>query len=317
MTAPAPADGTDRRSGEPGGSAVSDAGGADDGRPANGGPGGGRADGGQGGSSGAEGSGSSWAEGSGIVSSYHDLGAALEDQDGAGVAWAAAAAGLDTLGFVADPFGALGSALAGWAIEHLWFLREPLDALAGDPDEIAAVARSRQELARELTAAAAALRATAADACGAWQGTACDGFADTAGEGAAAAARAAEQSMLVADLVLRTGATVGAERAILRDAVADFLASLVSAGVLSLITSGAAAPLTVTNAVLDAVQLGHRLSDRVTALIEALRRAAGVAEEAERVLRAALPQLDRAVEHGKQDAAARASAAEGRAEPAP
>lgn len=289
MTAPAPADETDRRSGDPvEGSAV-------EGRAVEG----------------------SAVEGSGIVSSYHDLGAALDEQDAAGVAWAAAAAGLDTLGFVADPFGALGSALAGWAIEHLWFLREPLDALAGDPDEIAAVARSRQELARELTAGATALRASAADARGAWQGTASDGFAGTAGEGAAAAARAAEQSMLVAELVLRTGATVGAERAILRDAVADFLGSLVSAGVLSLITSGAAAPLTVTNALLDAVQLGHRLSDRVATLIEALRRAAGVAEEAERVLRAALPQLDRAVEHGKQEAAARASAAGGRADPAP
>ena len=122
--------------------------------------------------------------------------------------------------------------------------------------------------------------------------------------------------MLIAELVLRTGATVGAERAIIRNAVADFLASLVSAGVLSLITGGAAAPLTVTNALLDAVALGHWLGDRVAALIEALRRAAEIASDVERTLRATLPQLERRIEHGKQEAAACAATVRGGAEPA-
>lgn len=255
-------------------------------------------------------------EGSGIVSSYYDLGEALDEQDGAGVAWAAAAAGLETLGFVADPFGSLTSAVAGWAIEHLWFLREPLDALAGDPAGIAATARSWQALSLVLTAGAGDLRAAGTDANGAWHGTAADGFAATAGEAAAATERVAGQAMLIAELVLRTGATVGAERAIIRNAVADFLASLVSAGVLSLITGGAATPLTVTNALLDAVALGHRLGDRVATLIETLRRAAEIAGDAERALRATLPQLERRIEHGKQEAAARAATVRGGAEPA-
>lgn len=255
-------------------------------------------------------------EGSGIVSSYYDVGEALDEQDAAGGAWATASAGLQTLGFVADPFGTLTSAVAGWAIEHLWFLREPLDALAGDPAGIADAARSWQELARALRAESEVLRSAGAEARGAWQGAAADGFAGAVGEIAVATGEIAEQSMLVADLVLRTGAMVGAERAIIRDAVADFLASLVSAGVLSLITSGAAAPLTVTNALLDAVALGHRLSDRVAALIEALRHSAEFAADAERALRATIPQLERGIEHGKQEAAARASVTQGRAEPA-
>ncbi|ALE75645.1 hypothetical protein AD006_06340 [Pseudonocardia sp. EC080610-09] len=257
-----------------------------------------------------------WFEGSGIVSSYRDVGTAVDEQDAAGVAWAAAAAGLGTLGFVADPFGSLTSAFAGWAIEHLWFLREPLDALAGDPQEVGDLAAGWQRLSHVLTAQGTAARTAVEEAGRAWEGAAAAGFAGTTTAVAAGADRISEQARATAELVLHTGAMVGAERALIRDAVADFLAGLATSGVLTAISGGAAAPVTVTNALLDAVQLGRRLGDRVQTLVDALRESAELAGRAETALHAAIGRPDRAVEHGKQEAAARASAAGGD-DPAP
>ncbi|MBY8847936.1 hypothetical protein [Saccharothrix longispora] len=56
-----------------------------------------------------------------------------------------AAAWLDTLGVALDPFEALGAAGVGWLVEHVRFLRAPLDWLEGDGERIKeVVARWRQ-----------------------------------------------------------------------------------------------------------------------------------------------------------------------------
>ena len=55
------------------------------------------------------------------------------------------------------PFDALLQAGLGWLVEHVAFLREPLDALAGDPDAVLAQARHWDQVAGELRAAASEL----------------------------------------------------------------------------------------------------------------------------------------------------------------
>ena len=90
-----------------------------------------------------------------------------------GSGFAAAGAGLDTLGAVLYPFNALLRAGLGWLFEHIAFLREPLDALAGDPDAVLAQARHWDRVAAELRAAAADHRATTVPD---WHGAAADGY---------------------------------------------------------------------------------------------------------------------------------------------
>nr|WP_255426906.1 WXG100 family type VII secretion target [Pseudonocardia sp. C8] len=253
-------------------------------------------------------------EGSGIVSSYYDVGEALDEQDAGGVAWAAAAAGLDTLGAVADPLGTLVSAGVGFLIEHVGFLREPLDALAGDPEQVAAAARTWQDVSRTVTAGAGELRAAVTSARPAWDGDAAAAFAAGAGRIDASAAEVAAEALRLADLVLRSGAAVGTVRALIRDAVADFVAGVIAKAAVTLLTGGTAAPATLTAVVLDAVALAYRLSDRVEDAIRMLRTAGEHAERVRAVFEA-VPGTAAGVESGKQEAAARAAAAEGR--PAP
>lgn len=49
-----------------------------------------------------------------------------------------------------DPLGAVISAGVGWLFEHVSILREPLDALMGDPDEIQAHTESLKQCAEEV-----------------------------------------------------------------------------------------------------------------------------------------------------------------------
>ncbi|WP_440901536.1 WXG100 family type VII secretion target, partial [Actinosynnema sp.] len=49
-----------------------------------------------------------------------------------------------------DPFGTILGAGIGWLIEHLVFLREPLDMLMGDPDDINANVEAHKAQAAEM-----------------------------------------------------------------------------------------------------------------------------------------------------------------------
>src|SRR2546423_3549140 len=92
-------------------------------------------------------------EGAGVLSSWSDLGEAMPTDrpwDAGEIGFAASAAALDSLGTAMDPLGALGSAGVGWLIEHVEFLHEPLDWLAGDPAQITAQAHAWHNMSTEL-----------------------------------------------------------------------------------------------------------------------------------------------------------------------
>ncbi|HEV8554865.1 MAG TPA: WXG100 family type VII secretion target [Actinophytocola sp.] len=94
--------------------------------------------------------------GAGIVDSYSSLITSItSDSESEGekcvdVALSAAGVVTDTIGFAIDPLGAVLSAGVGWLLEHVSFLREPLDALLGNPDEINANVDALKQAAAEM-----------------------------------------------------------------------------------------------------------------------------------------------------------------------
>ena len=219
-------------------------------------------------------------EGAGVVSSWADLGSALgaEHVDAGQVAVAVADAGLDTLGVALHPFDGLAQAGFGWLIEHVEFLREPLDALAGDPAEVIAQARGWHRVAVELRSAAAEHRA--APVAG-WAGIAADGYRGSAEALAAAMEAEAEQAAELSQLVLATGAGVATVRALIRDAIADFLATvlqyLLAAGTLAFLTAGGSLATVVLTIVSRALQLAETICRRLRQALDALAAAGGAA----------------------------------------
>lgn len=94
--------------------------------------------------------------GAGIVDSYAGLvdsitsDAESEGEQVVDVALSATGVVVDTIGAAIDPFGFIVNAGVGWLLEHVSFLREPLDALLGNPDEINANVDALKSAAAEM-----------------------------------------------------------------------------------------------------------------------------------------------------------------------
>lgn len=217
-------------------------------------------------------------DGAGPASSWADLGRALTGGDPVEIALGAAAAGLDTLGAVLHPLDALLEAGVGWLIEHVAFLHEPLDALAGDPTQIVAQARTWQNVAAELRAAAADQRAAAVPG---WAGAAGDSYRAAAAELTATLDRVADRATALGTLVLVTGAGVGTVRTAVRDAIAEFLALVVqyvlAATALAALTAGGSVGTAVATVVVRAVEVAQDIARRAAELLDVLAAAGGAA----------------------------------------
>ncbi|KQY55487.1 PPE domain-containing protein [Nocardioides sp. Root140] len=92
-----------------------------------------------------------WAEGAGILSSMSNLyGDFTSDSDAMDFTIDGVSAGLDVLITVVDPFGAAISAGVGWLLEHVPWISDLWDRLAGDPGAIQAVALTWDNISTQL-----------------------------------------------------------------------------------------------------------------------------------------------------------------------
>jgi hypothetical protein len=267
-------------------------------------------------------------EGAGVASSWADLHAAIsaDHVDPVQVAYTAAGAGLDTLGAIDDPLESLLSAGAGWLIEHVWFLHEPLDALAGDPTQITAQAQTWHKVGAELGAVAQDHR-TAAAALSAWEGPAGDGYRGAVGRFGGALEQAGRDATQLADLILTTGAQVGTVRALIRDQIAEWggkaIEYIVLAGIGALVSFGGALGAGAIQLILSAIDLANDLMRQVRRLLDSLTLAGGMAaqlsgaiQQTATAVRAAMPTVSDinrvaddlnagvVIENGKQQTAA-------------
>jgi hypothetical protein len=242
-------------------------------------------------------------EGAGVVSSWADLNAAISaDQvDPVQVAYTAAGAGLDTLGAIEEPLHSLLSAGVGWLIEHVWFLHEPLDALAGDPTQITAQAQTWHNVGGELAAVAQDHRGAAA-ALGAWEGVAGDGYRGAVDRFGGALEGAAQNATELADLILTTGAQAGTVRALIRDWIAgwvgDAIQTVVFYGAAALLTAGGAVGAGALQLIVRAVDLAYTIARQVQKLLDAMTLAGGMAaqvsgaiQQTSAAVRAAMPTV--------------------------
>jgi uncharacterized protein YukE len=148
------------------------------------------------------------------------------------------ALGLDVLGFVANPLGTLAGAGIGWLIEHISFLKEPLDDLAGDPAAINGVAavwgetvgKACGEVGEEYARIATEQTST-------WKGQAADGYRHAAAQVAEQIKAFEEAATAVATGVRLSGVLVATVRGIIRDLIADVIAEIILAAAAALATS--------------------------------------------------------------------------------
>jgi hypothetical protein len=218
-------------------------------------------------------------EGAGVVSSWADL-VESDKGDPFEVVFTGTAAALDTLGFVADPLGSLFGAGLGWLIEHLAFLREPLDALTGDPLQIQSAAKAWHKVSLELAAVATDLRGPGAATSGpaapptGWEGVASDGYGAAVGDRAGRIEFVGVQCDQLAVSLLKQGALVGTVRSLIRDGIVDLVTSAISwaaTGLLAAAVTGGTSLLAAAGGILArAAELGAQFGRWVADLLDTL-----------------------------------------------
>lgn len=191
--------------------------------------------------------------GAGVADSWNSVAKACEeiktahDADRAALAveiGVTVASGIvDTVAFVLDPLAKLISAGFGWLIEHVSFLRWPLDQVAGNPDQIKVLADRLHGIAEDLRNTAADLEAALGTLITQWQGPSYDAFrGEMDGHKAHIDARA--RSVDISGYVVETTmALIAAVRALFRDIITtligDIIATMLVALSLAVLTCGA------------------------------------------------------------------------------
>ncbi|MCU1685921.1 MAG: hypothetical protein JWQ81_6660 [Amycolatopsis sp.] len=235
--------------------------------------------------------------GSGIFS---DVASTINDASdpGWGLALDVGTDALDLLGAAMDPLGTLAGAGVGWLIEHISFLKEGLDKLAGNPDEVTAKSVTWNNISKDLTACADTYEKSAAtlaqthkgDASNAYQATA-KSYADTL--------RAASGHAGEASTALTVGAAlVGTERGLIRDLISSFVGDLIIKAVAALATSwcsfGASVAAFIADTVLEGAALAEKIGTKIAKVVEKLETLAQGAGKSKTAIEAAANGLKKA-----------------------
>lgn len=215
--------------------------------------------------------------GAGPVDSLYEAGKATVDGNVAGIALNTAAVGIDTLGFLANPVDSLATSIIGWLIDHLAFLRFPLDITVGNPDAIQGAVQLWNDTAIELddiaSQQAEALRtqlptylngaSTSAPGFKTWMET-----RETQIRGAAMTC------VEIAQLTAEAGANIAAVRSVIRDLTANYIWEMIQKAAVKFafapLTLGATATEFLTNALIRAStvmkQIGAKLGELLSTL---------------------------------------------------
>jgi len=206
---------------------------------------------------------------------------------------------LDLLGAAMDPLGTLASAGVGWLIEHISFLKDGLDKLAGKPEAVTAKAVTWTNIAKSLTETAESYERQAKKVqqsfsdCGsaeAYQRTA-ESYVGVL-RGAAAHAGDASTAMNVG------AALVGTERGLIRDMISSFVGELIVKAVAALAASwctfGGTVAAFIADTVVEGGVLAEKISTRIAKVVEKLESLAKGAGKSKAALEGAANALKKA-----------------------
>jgi hypothetical protein len=183
--------------------------------------------------------------------------------------------GLDALSFIANPFKHLVQAGVSWLFEHISFLREPLDWIAGNPNAIEGLALTWNNIAMALHDAAAEWASelqTATD----WDGADAEAYRQSAAAFGEVVNGAADGAKWTANLITGAGVLVAITRTMFLEIISNFIAEailwILSALATAGFTFGATAAAAVARVVSKAVGVFADLVGKLGQLMSKLGR---------------------------------------------
>ncbi|GAB1688681.1 hypothetical protein [Krasilnikovia sp. M28-CT-15] len=167
-------------------------------------------------------------EGAGIFESACGLVDGMMNGDWLGAGGNAVATGLSLIGAVMDPLQAVFAAGVGWLMEHVSFLREPLDKLMGNPKAIEGHAQSWYNIEKRLYDAVDFFANEVNRSTAAWAAQSAEAYRRLArnhAESLQALGKIADGMSKATTIV---GAMVGVVRNTLRDIIAEVVGACIS-----------------------------------------------------------------------------------------
>ncbi|WP_410567652.1 hypothetical protein [Amycolatopsis sp. cmx-4-61] len=143
-------------------------------------------------------------------------------------------AALDTVAFAMDPLAKLIAAGLGWLIEHVSFLKWPLDQVAGNPSEVTKVANELHKIGESLRNTGTQLDDTLKSTITQWQGKGYDSFKKSIDDRKGWIDANAKASDVAGYMVETTGALIAAVRSLLRDIITTILGDIISTMLIAL-----------------------------------------------------------------------------------
>ncbi len=196
--------------------------------------------------------------------------------------------GMDAIGMAMDPFGSLAGAGIGWLIEHIGFLKKPLDYLAGDPEEVTAKQQTWENIAKALNDAATRYQQSATTMKGSNSGDAVNGVHTTATNFATVLTGAASHASDAAEAMKVAGVVVGTTRGVIRDSLSQFagdaIVKWIAATAAAFFTFGATEAAFVVDEVAEGTSLAVQDASKVTKALQFLEKLTGHAKDSSAAL---------------------------------
>ncbi|ONI81269.1 hypothetical protein ALI144C_22355 [Actinosynnema sp. ALI-1.44] len=213
--------------------------------------------------------------------------------------------GLDLLGVVMDPIGSILSGVINWLIEHIGFLKEPLDHLAGDPDAVTAMATTWTNISTRLRQTSEKYSTTLSALSGE-SGQAIDGYRKAVKDFSAVVAGGAGHAQSAAQAMTVAASVVGVIRGTIRDAISSFLSKVIikfaAASALTPITFGASQAAFIADTVASGAVLAGKNAKKVTKMVKQLEKVADDAKESRRMIKGTVRNLGKNADDYTKDA---------------
>ncbi|WP_052720706.1 WXG100 family type VII secretion target [Actinoplanes rectilineatus] len=182
---------------------------------------------------------------------------------------------LDGLSLAVDPLGTLGAWGVAWLIEHVRPLQDALDQLAGDPDEVAAHAATWANIATATDETRQRYADRLATDTADWHGASADAYRAHATENLTVLAGISVASGGISSAVEGAGLIVSLVRGLVRDLIAQFIATLAIRlpqwAAAEGISLGTATPLVASQVASLVSTWANKIQRHVRALLASLR----------------------------------------------
>ncbi|MET7994342.1 DUF6531 domain-containing protein [Amycolatopsis sp. NPDC005232] len=206
-----------------------------------------------------------------LLETANDLKSAIDSGDWASVAMGAVGTALDALSMAMDPFGAILAAGVAWLMEHVGPLKEALDGLTGNADQIKAQSETWNNVASELGGIGSDLQGAVQADLASWTGPAADAYRQRSQDLVALLGSAQKGCEGASSGVKTAGEVVAAVRTLVRDIIAELVGHLISWALQVVFTLGIGLAWVIPQVVSTVAKTASKIADILTRLIKALK----------------------------------------------